>query len=205
LALGGLAWSGAACGLTCEEIVPDYSTPTTTFRTFMQGFVTDCPNVEYFCLSQGLKAREHIGLFEFLTFRHMLEDEYGFQVSVLRTLDVEGDVEEIKYLSPREAIVTVSIAGQLAQFRMVREGWIRIDASLDHPIESIVDRFVVVPGTDGYYLKIVTREDVEDWLEPDERQAIATPGGVSGVTVEPQWKIDSFPHLTSSEAPRPQE
>ncbi|MEQ8765839.1 MAG: hypothetical protein RL885_18105 [Planctomycetota bacterium] len=199
-----LATAGC-CGLECDEIPRDYDTPEGTLRTFMRGFLENCNEVEYRCLSKRLVAKEEISFTAYLVFRNRLENEYGFEIGVLRFLDIEGDIHDPVYDPQRPGVATVqmTVAGQGVEFDLVREANILIEAPdlWEGSYADILSAFRVVGGSDGSLFLQIADADAARELDPEELQLLKRPGAISGVRVQPEWKIDSFPNLIGAEKP----
>ncbi len=207
----GLLWvtlgmlTGCA-GMTCDEIPRDFTTPDATVRTFVRGFLEDCKEVEYRCLSADLIAQQEISFTFYNLFRNRLESDYGFEIGLMRFLDIEGDVHSptIDDERPTRAQVKMTVAGRDVEFVMVREASVLIDAPdlWEGSVGDLLKSFRIRRGQDGLYLQVFGADDLE-LLDPEDVNTLLRPGAVSGVRVEPEWKIDSFPSLieTSSEDP----
>jgi len=88
---------------------------------------------------------------------------------------------------------------------MVRQEWVSIECGLEQPIELNVNRCVVARDSHGgMFLMIIAPEAFTDYLEADERKALSDLDAISGVTTEPQWKIDSLPHLRQRQRSAPE-
>lgn len=188
------AWALAAGCLAAPEpedwLEVGYRTPEQTFRTFQTGLRSERPELEYLCLSSGLKQRLGASLLAYLEFRREL-----FRSQPWLKLAAKAEVEQRLELADGRVRLVAEVdtwfRDETFALELVSEEYYELWVDGVRIDDDTVEWRRIAREKDGHLVVTIPLPDGRGVAEIGELRAGR------------EWKIDGFPALAGADGEAP--